>query len=194
MSGKALNLEAKKNPDGSVTVSWDDPIPARDVEEYLKGWPQNVISLGITALLILLAIGSKDGSIPLAILFIGYVLLWLWTRIPYTIKNEVRFGIETTHHKGRSYPTDQITRFEYGQRSQLTGCRPDQNKPDPFTIRMWLNDSDSLDVSVNNWQAQVNHTIRNALDEALATVRKDAKEKERVETYGQQGSFGMPDY
>lgn len=61
-------------------------------------------------------------------------------------------------------------------------------------IRMWLNDSSPVELSQNNWQTQVNHEIRSALDRALTAVRQEQVKAEQVGTYGQQDDKGMPDY
>lgn len=65
---------------------------------------------------------------------------------------------------------------------------------DPMLIRMWINDSSAIQISLNNWQTQVNHEIRDALDGALKAVRDAGKQEEHEAEFGKQGDFGMPDY
>ena len=59
---------------------------------------------------------------------------------------------------------------------------------------MWIDDAQAVEVSVNNWQTQVNHQIRDALDRALTTVRAEQVQAAQAATYGQQDDKGMPDY
>jgi hypothetical protein len=91
-------------------------------------------------------------------------------------------------HEGCSYPTELVTRFDYGSRQALTGQAPLQNKygpmADPFLVRMCIEDAEAVELSVNNWQTHVNHKIRDTLDRALTAVRQEKAQAERVATYG----------
>jgi len=93
-----------------------------------------------------------------------------------------------------SVPTNRITRIEYGKRSQWTGYNP-PNLIDPTEIRVWIDDDTSHVVSTNNWQPQVNHRIRNALEKALLAVRAEKNKTAQVrQSHGRANEYGMPNY
>lgn len=192
---KELNLEFTRLPDGGVKVTWQDPVLAE-----FSNTNSNIAALlfggtFLVCLIIGLASMSFTPTLFGAVILIGGLI---WFKTARMVQRVVTFTPSKVIHEGRSYPTEQVTRFDYGLRYALTGVAPAQNKDttavDPMLIRMWLNDASPIELSQNNWQTQVNHEIRDALDRALTAVRQEQVEAERVATYGQQDDKGMPDY
>ncbi|SCZ74310.1 hypothetical protein SAMN04488118_1272 [Epibacterium ulvae] len=194
---KDLKLKTERINDTTVRVSWTDPV----LGDFSKGNSNMLGAIAGIGFLICMGVGLVNQTFtPLLVgfaLIIGCLVMLKTTRM---VDRQIVFDPETTLVEGRRYPTDQITRFEYGLRSQLTGEQPYRDPKsgavhsDPTLIRMWLNDSDALQISINNWQPQVCHKIRNALDEALLFVRKEQKQADHREKYGSKGDFGMPEY
>jgi hypothetical protein len=190
---KELNLEFTRLPDGGVKVTWQDPVLA-EFSRLKSEVYAAVFGLGSIAFLLMGFVSMWFLLVSLLWMF-GGIIMFKTARME---QRAVTFTPSEIIHEGRSYPTEQITRFEYGSRHALTGQAPVQGKDgpaaDPNLIRMWLNDSSPIELSQNNWQTQVNHQIRDALDRALTAVRQEQVEAERVATYGQQDDKGMPDY
>lgn len=192
---KELNLEFTRLPDGGVKVTWQDPVLAE-----FSNANSNIAALligggGIVWLIVTLATFNLIWLLVMFAWAIGGLIIFKTTRM---VQRVVTFTPSKVIHEGRSYPTEQVTRFDYGLRYALTGVAPARNEHttavDPMLIRMWLNDASPIELSQNNWQTQVNHEIRDALDRALTAVRQEQVEAERVATYGQQDDKGMPDY
>lgn len=190
---KELNLSVTRLDPNTIQVSWQDPVLA----EFSSGKSN--------------AYGGVVGIGALVLLFMGFANLWfvvlalVWTiggvimfKTARMEQRSVTFTPSSVIHEGSSYPTEQVTRFEYGSRHALTGQAPLQTKhgsaADPTLIRMWINDAYPVKISENNWQSQVNHEIRDALDRALTAVRQEQVEAQQVATYGRQDDKGMPEY
>lgn len=190
---KDLNLQFTNEGENNVTVSWTD----LDLPEFHRGQSNlfgGVVGVG-AIVFVLMGIGNLWFLLVAIVWTVGGIIMFKSTNAK---PNSVTFSPESVTVKGRQYPTDQVTRFEYGLRSQLTGQVPQQNQhgpmADPMLIRMWINDSSSVEVSLNNWQNQVNHEIRSALDETLIAVRKKLSEEKQEAVHGKTGDFGMPEY
>jgi hypothetical protein len=193
----ATNLDLKTEPMGKdrIRVSWTD----------VKIKEQNA---GTILTLVILAFGgfalamffTFNGAPIMLLVWIGAIIAFLWAGGQRrTEPNSIEFGRDVTTHQGRQFPTDEITRIEYGSEAQMTGgvkrkLANGADAPDQTMIRMWLNDSAAHPISVNNWQTQVNHEIRDALARALDEVRKSKAKEERTQKFGDQGDLGMPDY
>lgn len=192
---KELNLEFTQLPDGGIRVTWQDPVLAE-----FSNAKSNMGALVV----------GGGALVWFIVTLATFNLIWVLVAIVWTfggmflfgrermVQRSVTFTPSNVIHEGRSYPTEEITRFEYGLRYALTGVAPARNEHttavDPMLIRMWLNDAKPIELSQNNWQTQVNHEIRDALDRALTAVRQEQVEAERVATYGQQDDKGMPEY
>jgi hypothetical protein len=193
---KNLNLKVARPDDETIHVTWDDPVLAEFSSGEANLW--GLLAGGGFIAALVIGIASMD----LTIAFIG--LAWLigclvMFKQPRMVSRSIIFTHDEVIHEGRSYPTELVTRFEYGSRHALTGQAPYSDgkgitHADPTLIRMWIEDASAVELSMNSWQSQVNHKIRDALDRALTTVRQEQVEAERVATYGQQDDKGMPDY
>lgn len=195
---KNLNLDANWLDDETLRVSWLD-VKANDNNILLTVFvPLIGVCMFFYGMFVVIT-GGGFGLFIFGILFtIGAIF---WSRIGSTsVENHVDFTAQTVRHGGRTYPTNDITRFEYGVRSALTGQAPmrdGQGDPmsDPSLIRMWVKDSYAEDISQNAWQNQVNHKIRDALAKALETVRNMDKQQEHEEKFGKvSDDTGMPEY
>jgi hypothetical protein len=195
---KDLNLDATWVDSENLRVSWTD-VQANDNNKAMS------IILPIVIFVFVL-IGIFNGISGGGFGMMGFALLFafgsvFWFRSGSTSKpNQITFNAKTISHQGLEFPTAQVTRFEYGSKSQLTGWKPMKDgkgnpMSDPTLIRMWVNDSSAHTISENNWQTQVNHKIRDTLDKALIAVRDVQKKEAHEAEFGDtSGDFGMPDY
>jgi hypothetical protein len=196
MAEHNLNLKVTRPDDNTIRVSWDDLFLRVFSKKESGIWG---FSVGVPPFFFLLVMSTLVSPYFMLISIIWALAgIYLFNR-PRMEPRSITFTPETVHHEGRSYPTERITRFEYGSRQALTGVSPRkdlQGQPaeDPYLIRMWIDDAKAVELSVNNWQTQVNHQIRDALDRALTTVRQEQAKAEQAETYGQQDDKGLPDY
>lgn len=194
-----LDLKMERIDQDTIRVSWNDTNP--------NPWVMFVfIAVLIFMLIVFVAIGAPTESGLLGFVGLTVIMTILWFIIKrkpqlrrifalsHTKPNVVEFGRTTTIHGSSSIPTDEITRFEYGLKSQLIGVRPVESENDPMVIRMWLNDSKAYDFSENNWQTQLNHEIRDTLALALKAVRNIEKQEFHEAEFGKTGDFGMPEY
>lgn len=193
---RALNLQTTRTEDGAIKVSWDDTVKG----DFTAGGQNKYGLAAVGGFLFFIILGFAAGigwmllSIPW---MLGCISLMRQTKMQ---PNAVIFDKDTIRHKDQVFATPTVTRFEYGLRSQLTGQQPYRNEKtgavssDPAMIRMWVNDASAHIISESNWQNQVVHEIRDALDKALLAVRKEAVQLEREATHGKTGDFGMPDY
>lgn len=189
---RKLRLKTERLQNGKVMVSWMDVYPS--LLPLLVRIPLAAIFL-YCVIAFMFTLDPNYLWFPLIILAIS---IYLMINTPQT-KNSVIFKSDVVQHRGKKFPTRDITRFEYGSQSELTGNAPKEGfdgekEIDPFIIRIWLNDSISHDISKNVWQKQINHEIRDALDNALRDVRGAAVKHERAEKFGQQDDFDLPDY
>jgi len=189
---RSLNLKVEHVADG-IKVSWTDIAakPHQGVAVYvifglciLGGFIASfAVGFGLLAIVVLAAIG-----IP---------MLWM---LPEERSNSVTFGRdETKLHDDKTFPTSRISRIEYGDELSLTGAiqqtaMNSEHATPQNLIRLWIDDSAAYPISLNRWQTQVNHEIRDALDRALQEVRQGQAEAAHVAKYGQQDEKGMPDY
>lgn len=194
----AQELNLKSTPSGGgVRVSWDDN-KANDTKKGAD-WAVSITVLASWLILGFIAIAATSGwPILLSLIISGGAIFW-YQKGSYTVSNAVEFTPDTITHQGRSFPTKQVTRFDYGLKSALTGVQPARAKngntaSDPTIIRIWIDDAEAYTISENNWQTQVNHKIRDALAAGLDAVRKDQAAQEKADKFGDQGDLGMPDY
>ena len=193
---RALNLQTTRTDDGAIKVSWDDTVKGDFTTSGQTMY--GLVAFGGFLLFMILGFSAGIGWMLLALPWvIGCVFLMRQTKME---PNAVTFDKDNVRHKGQVFETATVTRFEYGLRSQLTGQQPYRDPKsghtasDPAMIRMWINDASAHIISESNWQNQVVHEIRDALDKALLAVRKEAVQLEREATHGKTGDFGMPDY
>lgn len=195
---KGLKLENDWIDDKTLRVSWMD-VKSNDNNLFLT----MVLPLIATAITFYgFYLGMTTGSFGLILL--GFVLILGtvgWSRMgALSVKNQVEFSPEYITHNGRKFRTNDVTRFEIGSKTTLTGENrmvDGQNNPmsDPMLIRMWINDTSPHVMSSNNWQIQVNHEIRDTLAKALEAVRNIDKQQDHEEKFGVVDSdTGMPDY
>ena len=191
-----LNLRSTEDKDGNIRVSWNDLKFSKSAQGGLT--VSNIIFAGGAIISMIGAfIGGLNSNFDEAtsffiatviftFLYIGNVL---WKR---SEPNSVTFNAAEVTWGHTRIPINEVTRFEYGHREQLTGAmREGQN---PMLIRLWVNDKKPISISGNNWQNQVNHEIRDALDSALQKVRKGNHESIRDERYGRIEEDGLPNY
>jgi hypothetical protein len=191
-----LNLSSQRLNAKTIEISWTDRKP-----NDTKGLKVAFFSISIFALFIagMVFVFQDKGFGLLALTPVTAIIYTIWFHGSSSKPNSVKFSTDTVTHRGRSFSTDEITRFEYGLQSQLTGIMPEtydngHRETDPHLIRMWINDASAYEVSANNWQTQVNHEIRDALASALDQVRKDQAAVEHEKAHGKAGDFGLPDY
>lgn len=198
MSNKS-QLTIKTQPNGSVKVQWFDRQKGSIAAEQYQTAIYTFFILFAGLFIFLLA----TGGIPLMIIIVPvtYGIIKLLLALNYDKPNDVIFTKTYVSHADVKYPVAEITRFEYGPRSQLTGEKPkklDKNSEadplDPVLIRLWINDAVAHEIGKNTWPYQESHAIRDALAKALDQVRVTEKEVQTTETFGETGDFGMPDY
>ncbi|MCX7568317.1 hypothetical protein OS189_18420 [Sulfitobacter sp. F26169L] len=186
-----LKLNTEWIDDTTIRVSWVDTVRSDFHSSNGVIYGSVGLSLFIAGMIIFFNTSNPSW------LWLGVIgaifALFMWKHVE-KVPNNVVLGKETTIHAGKTYQTVEITRFEYGLRSTLTGNRYDNGTADPTILRMWLNDSTAVKISENGWQFQVNHEIRAALDQALTAVRKDSKPVVQEQNHGKSGDFGVPDY
>lgn len=196
---KTLNLTSKWEDNEILEVSWNEIV-------YFD---QSNLS-ALKALILVIIFGLVlcfglilDGIIGL-IIVLSSIAIILGTIIYFQIgnkvtRNNVKFSKDVTTLKGSTYNTSDITRFDYGSNSNLTGSRPIKDKDgntsyDPTIVRMWIDNSTPVRISENNWTFEENHQIRDALDKALQKVQAEEKAAVKEAQFGKQGDFGVPDY
>lgn len=193
---RALNLQTTRTDDGAIKVSWDDTVKGDFTTSGANMY--GLAAVGGFLLFTVLGFAAGVGWFFLSIPWmLGCISMMRQTKMK---PNAVIFDKDRIRHGDDVFATPTVTRFEYGLRSQLTGQQPYRNPKtgdfasDPAMIRMWINDASAHIISESNWQNQVVHEIRDALDKALLAVRKEAVREEREATHGKTGDFGMPDY
>ena len=190
-----LKLRREDFEDGSFLISWVDTVSPK-----FTGGGGQFIPIAVLALaggLIIAVVMETLAPLIIGLLIAGGLLVL--SRRNQEVPNAVGFSRDVITHKLQEFPTADITRFEYGLRSAMTGQEPNKHEPsgkstDPMVIRMWINDAHAHQISINNWQNQVNHQIRDTLAKALDRVRKDSAKTHNIEKYGEKGEFGVPDY
>lgn len=194
---KSLNLKAVWLDDDTLRISWIDVI-ANDTNKAAA------IIIPIVAFVVFiyssfLAISGR-GFTLMGLTLVSLFVFVIWFRNGTTsTPNHVDFTAKQIKHNGRTFQTNEVTRFDYGITSSLTGITPARDgngnsMSDPFLVRMWVNDAYPHKVSSNNWEMQVNHQIRDALSQALDAVRDRSKKQKTEEEFGAVGDDGMPDY
>lgn len=193
---KQLNLNATWHDD-TLRIAWND-VKANDQNKSIQ-WIIGLVWFPLFLVSMFTAV-SGGGFAFMGILMVVLIVMVVWFRSgSTTVPNHVDFSTQTITFKGRNYATTDITRFDYGVKSQLTGITPQKDgngnlMSDPTLIRMWVNDSAPVTISENNWSFDVCHEIRDALDQALQKVRADEKEAAKEDKFGKTGDFGVPDY
>lgn len=196
---KTLGLDISNAGDG-IKVSWNDVVANDQSKSAGILIPIVAFVAFILAGGMILGGNAGGGFALLGMVLVGTIVGAIWFRAgSTTVRNSMTFSAEKVSHKGRSYPTDRVTRFEYGMKSNLTGITPKKDghgdsMSDPVMIRMWVDDSAPITITENNWEFGINHEIRDTLDNALKTVRQHNKQKQHEKEYGKTGDFGMPDY
>lgn len=190
---KNLNLKARWVDDDTIRVTWTD-VKANDQMTAVAVFGGLAMVVGFVVSLLNNSFGGGAVS-----LIAGFVFLIWWRSGSHSVENQVDFTADTVTHQGRKYPTKEITRFEYGLTTALTGTSVKRDGKgnalsDPTLIRMWINDARAVEISSNNWQNQVNHEIRDQLSAALRTIREDQTKREQEAEHGKVGDLGMPDY
>ena len=183
------------------------PEPEFEGDEYFKiTWNDVYNERGSPIiLLMILVVGVMLMFTPYTLYALAGTMVAFFVAAKFTLNFDVTFprhiniGPHWVFCKGKRYNLADVTRFEYGLRSQLEGIPPEQRvegRPgfDPFLIRMWINDSFPVNLAKNNWQAQVNHEIRDTLDKALREVRGRAVQEKQEAEYGKIEDDGIPDY
>ena len=190
---KELSLKRTIKEDGAITVSWTDLEPKESEKSAI---PLAVAGIGFIVCMVMTI--ATESFIFLLLGAIGIIAAGISPMKPKDFTNLVIFAKDSVTHKGISFPTDEVTRFEYGLRSQLTNT-PAASKYggapiDPHVIRMWVNDSSAHYLSTNSLSMEDNHRIRNALDSAIREVRGAEAKREQEEKYGKITKDGIPDY
>lgn len=194
---KKLNLRVKWTGE-AVRVSWND-VKAND---------QNIaaaiiLPIAMLAFFILSAITAFNGGGFgfMGLVIVGSLVGAIWFRGgTSTQENFVDFTDNEVIHKKKGFPISEVTRFEYGVKSALTGITPAKDgngnhMSDPMLIRMWINDASAYEISSNNWEIVANHEIRDMLEKTLIAVRDQQKQQEHEEEFGKvDNDTGMPDY
>ncbi|SFL44109.1 hypothetical protein [Shimia haliotis] len=194
---KQLNLSATWHDD-TLRVAWND-VKANDQNKSIQ-WVIGLVWFPLFLVSMFTAV-SGGGFAFMGILMVALIVTVIWFRSgSTTVPNHVNFGTQAVTFKGRNYATTEITRFDYGVKSQLTGITPQKDgngnsMSDPSLIRMWINDSAPVTISENNWSFDVCHEIRDALAKALDAIRNVEKKQSQEKEFGEvNGDFGMPDY
>ncbi|WP_299855388.1 hypothetical protein [uncultured Roseobacter sp.] len=189
---RKLNLKVEPTGNGGAKVSWTDVAKRPDLPIIAH------IAFGIWAIGGVFA-SIVGGGVVGVIWFVGTIGWPLFLRTNVDKPNSITFEREVTTHNGQTFPTSQISRIEYGLETQLTGAKTKtafamENENPQTLIRLWVDDSYAHNISLNNWQNQINHEIRDTLAKTLDAVRKVEAEEKHEETHGKSGDFGVPDY
>lgn len=191
-----LKLQSQWINDRTIRVSWMDV----KIRERNAGNQMAMVVVTLGGFFLALGMGLSSGNLWGLLLWLGAVFGWVWwASTKEEVPNSIDIGSDATTHNGRSFNTQDITRFEMGTEVALLGAS--STKPiigeniNQTIIRMWLNDTSAYDLAKHNWQQQVSHEINSALTNALKEIRDLDKQQEHAEKFGVvDGDTGMPDY
>jgi hypothetical protein len=167
---RKLNIKLDQGENGSVIVQWTDISmkPRQSIWVYILLTVFFLVSFFTSFFfgfwLLFFAFG-----VPLALQF-------YWAK-PIEKFNSIEFGPKVTKFlNGESVPTKEISHIEYGDEEALTGARSKtalktENQNPQTLIRLWVQDSYAMNISLNRWQHQVNHHIVDTLQKALEKAR-----------------------
>lgn len=202
MSSHDLKIDAVE--DEGTLISWNDVENAGALP--IIGMCLGVVLTGV-------GVFSIDTSIPSAA-FLGSVLVALFLGwIPGLVLSFIFKAYAEREqprslavfqkflvHNGRAYHLDEISRVEYGRKSEW-------NTSDPSTenhteIRIWFDDTQFIVVSENNWTSKVNHELHSAIQKTITMYQRRLKdliydEQQAEKNLGKserQRDFGIPDY
>ena len=129
-----------------------------------------------------------------AIVLFGSFFLVFAARKSRERPNSITIYPDRVEQAGTVLDRGQITRVEYGKRSQWTGNTIQQGEIDPMQIRLWINDRMFHVVSLNTWETQINHKIKMEIEDAISAVGKEARADHQEPARGKAGDYGMPEY
>lgn len=188
MSG-ALDLKTEWKGSNWVRVSWQEPHK----HSFYKGRSNAYFIAAFLGLVIPMFQGMSQGTLaPMGISvfwIIGCSVVYFRS---YWLSNKVVITPQIFWCSSGSFDADHVTRIAVGDRANFTDNKAEHVQPKE--IRGWVAEQESFIISSNNWNAEVNGRIRNAIDMALQEVRKTTVEVEREETKGKEGDFGVPEY
>lgn len=191
--GFELNLKTEWIDKETIRVSWQEPHSIYHEGTQLKG-AIGYIALGLLFTSFVLPI--MTGQWWFLILFPICIAVCIIGVKFQPIERSVTFGRNQSKLAETIMPTEDITRIEIDQSLQWTNLTEEEKKKAKLRVQIliWINDETPVEVSRNNIVNTTNLKIRNALDNALQTVRKSTVETEREETQGKTGEYGLPDY
>jgi len=191
---RSLNLKKTPQDDGSIAVSWVD------VQDILMNDKQSLgIGLGGFALMLVglfIGLATQVWLLSLLIVGAGLFLLYRMNKGENLIDRRVVFSADTVSFDGRQFATAGISRIEaridearmkYFQSKNIT-------RNDVYEIMIWWEDKQKLRVGHSQWNSDTVALIRAELEEAYLATQKAAQQQDRAEKYGDQDSFGVPDY
>jgi len=188
-----LNLKAHwLEGESVIQVSWNDHV----LKSFNSSGGIFAVIAGVGCLFFAgLTISTQNVGWLLGMVLAIAIPVMMYNR-PFLVPKVVEIGRLETMANGQIFPTAEITRFDYGSRSSLSGVHPPQgSSADPIIIRMWLNDSRAITIAEHNWQNQISHEIRDTLARALEDVRNLDKQDAHEAEFGKSsGDFGVPDY
>lgn len=183
-----LRLKVKKlDYNDGVCVSWND----------LKF---NKIGQGISAVF------SLMGFVSVFMVFQSDMTIWYAGAVMFPLLSIMNFNVQAGRNtkvfftrkgvefRGEVYTSGEVTRFDYGKMSDLSGNKPLEGEPDPSILRMWVNDSYAVILGENKWDLATNHMIRDCLDKALREFAASASRMDLENQYGKVSDDGLPDY
>lgn len=186
-----LNLKTEWIAEDVVKISWNDAWHIGQSET--AGGAALIGVLAIFGVGVFFALNGAMLVLLLSVILCFGLAIFLSTH-SFTFVNSLAVDLDGLHQDECFFPLDDISRIEYSPKSQWTGNQPQAGKKDPTQIRLWLHDHASFVLSENNWETQVNHRIRHAIEAAINDIRKMDNEDRRFEEHGTENQYGIPDY
>ncbi|UMA67260.1 hypothetical protein LVO79_20995 (plasmid) [Roseivivax marinus] len=187
-----LNLQTEWIAEDVVKVSWTDTWNIG--QSNAAGGAAYMVLIAIFGIGVFFTLNGASMLILFICVLACIALAIYFQHHSFSIANSLAVDPDGLHQDGHFFALEDISRVEYSQKSQWTGNQPQAGKNDPIQIRLWLRDNTNHVLSENNWETQVNHRIRDAIEAAILGVRRMENEDRREQREGPANQFGMPDY
>jgi len=114
-----LKLQSQWINDRTIRVSWMDV----KIRERNAGNQMAMVVVTLGGFFLALGMGLSSGNLWGLLLWLGAVFGWVWwASTKEEVPNSIDIGSDATTHNGRSFNTQDITRFEMGTEVALLGA------------------------------------------------------------------------
>ncbi len=198
MFSRDIGLSVDWQNPKAVSVSWYDPVTVEQADgKKLKGTAGHIAIGLLAASLVLPFVFQSFWPLILLPVLIAYVPM----AASFQGINKKVVAIDTASVRFNDYKItpDRVSRVAvsaYEDWYDLTNEeRQDSNKiPFKRMVELWVDDRDRIELSRNSYSKETNLYIKNAIEDALASVQKSAVKEVQEDAHGKAGDFGMPDY